>query len=968
MDGIAELFVILRSETTPFTGGLRTAAAEGESFTAKMGGIGGAMTKLGAATVAVGAGVAVVSVKMATDFQTVTTRLVTSAGETNDKLGQVRNGLLSMAGQVGVSATDLAKSMYYVEAAGYHAGAGLTVLKAAAQGAAAEGADTTTVAKALTDVLKDYHLQASAAGDITSKMVTAVAHGKVNLQDFSAAFANIVPAASAAGIGFNDVGAALSEMTNHGFTAQRASMNLAQALRSLLNPTKPMQKAFVQFGVSADVLKEKLHGPNGLTDAMEYLSQAATKDGKEGTPEFAAALKRLMGTASGANAALTTTGENFKDTSDTIKAMAGSTVDADGKVKGFAEVQDTLGQKVKQLKAGLDTLLIQLGTKLIPIITAAIDFFTRHKAAAEGLAVAIGVILTGAVIKFIASALTPLVKGISGIGTLITKIPWGGIASGASSAFDTIRLRGMMAMDGVRAGASGMRAGLTSALDTVRLRGMYAWDGIKSGVSSAGSAVANFGRTIATATASAGKAAWSGLVSGITSVGTAMKTGALAALDFGKSMAVSAAAGIRAAAAWTAEKVALIASTVAEKAAAAGQWLLNAAMDANPIGLVVLAIAALVAGLIYAYNHCATFRAIVQAAFQAVGTVAMWLWHNAIEPAFHGIAAVVGWVVDFVKGHWPLLLAILTGPIGVAVLLITKYWDQISGAFSTAYHAVVNTALALIAWVVGLPGRILAALASLGKLLGTWARDAFMNAYHAVVTVGLELMVWVLALPGRILSALSSLGSRLWTWATSAFTRAKDGAVTIALSLMNWVNGIPGRILSALGSLGGLLYGAGQRVIQGLINGVKSMISSVGDAIGSVASTVRSYWPFSPAKRGPLSGRGSLDIAGANMGQMLADGITGSADKVARASSRLAGAVTGNVAGLSPSLALSGVAAGGTGALAMAGAAPAAPVVYQVTVNVQGSVLAERDLRDTVQKQMLQLGARNSQTWQPYHR
>ncbi len=333
--------------------------------------------------------------KMAADFQTATVELVTSAGETNDKLQMVRKGLLDMAGQVGVKATDLAKAMYYVEAAGYHAGDGLTVLKAAAQGAAAEGADTVTVGKALTDVLKDYHLKASAAGDITSKMVTAVAHGKVNLQDFSAAFANIIPAASAAGISFNDAASALATMTNHGFTAQRASQNLAQALRSLLNPTKPMTKAFDQFGVSAATLKAKLHGPNGLTDAMEYLSQKATKAGKEGTPEFAAALKRLMGTAPGANAALTTTGKNFKDTNDTIKAMAKSTTDAHGKVKGFAEVQHDPQSAREAVEGRFRQSADPARTKLIPIVTAAIGFFTQHKAATEALAVAIGVVLPG---------------------------------------------------------------------------------------------------------------------------------------------------------------------------------------------------------------------------------------------------------------------------------------------------------------------------------------------------------------------------------------------------------------------------------------------------------------------------------------------------------------------------------------------------------------------------------------------
>ncbi|MET9073831.1 phage tail tape measure protein [Streptomyces sp. NPDC004232] len=417
MADVADLWVTLRAETAPFRRGMGEAATTGESFTAKMGGIGGAMTKLGKATTLVGAGVAVVAVKMATDFQSATTRLVTSAGETNDKLDMVRKGMLSMAGQVGVSANDLAKAMYWVESGGFHAADGLTVLKAAAQGAAAEGADTTTVTQALTDVLKDYHMKASAAGDVTSKMITAVAHGKTTLQDYSAAFASIVPAASAAGISFNDVGAALSNMTNHGFTAQRASQNLAQALRSLLNPTKPMQTAFQDFGVSADTLRAKLHGPNGLTDAMQYLSQAATKAGKEGTPEFAAALKRLMGTAPGANAALSTVGANMKDTNDTIKAMAGSTVDANGKVKGFAEVQQTLGQKVKQLKAGFETLLIELGNKLIPIISTTIDFFTKHQTVTMALATAIGVVLAGAVVKFATGAVVGAVKGVKDIFT-----------------------------------------------------------------------------------------------------------------------------------------------------------------------------------------------------------------------------------------------------------------------------------------------------------------------------------------------------------------------------------------------------------------------------------------------------------------------------------------------------------------------------------------------------------------------
>lgn len=69
------------------------------------------------------------------------------------------------------------------------------------------------------------------------------------------------------------------------------------------------------------------------------------------------------------------------------------------------------------------------------------------------------------------------------------------------------------------------------------------------------------------------------------------------------------------------------------------QWALNGAMIANPIGLVVLAIAALVAGLIYAYHHSETFRKIVDAAFHGIATAAIWLWDTILHPIWNMFVA-----------------------------------------------------------------------------------------------------------------------------------------------------------------------------------------------------------------------------------------------------------------------------------------------------------------------------------------
>lgn len=136
----------------------------------------------------------------------------------------------------------------------------------------------------------------------------------------------------------------------------------------------------------------------------------------------------------------------------------------------------------------------------------------------------------------------------------------------------------------------------------------------------------------------------------------------------------------------------------ATKAWAAVQWLLNAAMTANPIGLIIVAVIALVAAIVIAYKKSETFRAIVQGALHAVAAAFGWLWSKAQQ--------VFAWI----RGHWQLLFAILTGPIGLAVRWILTHWDSVR-------NGIVTKTTSLISWVRGIPGRILGALGNLGSLL-----------------------------------------------------------------------------------------------------------------------------------------------------------------------------------------------------------------------------------------------------------
>jgi hypothetical protein len=220
-----------------------------------------------------GATFAAVSVKMAADFQQSVTKLATTAGESTKNLKMVGDGMLNMAGQVGISANDLAKGMYIVESSGIHGAAALDVLKASAQGARQEGADLTKVTDAVTTAMHDYGPSIGNAAKVTSEMVTAVSAGKTTFDQLTGSLHSVTPLASALHVPFADIIGSLAAMTASGESADQATQNMAQALRSLQKPTQPMIDEMAQLGITATDLATSL-STKGLSGTVQDLSQA----------------------------------------------------------------------------------------------------------------------------------------------------------------------------------------------------------------------------------------------------------------------------------------------------------------------------------------------------------------------------------------------------------------------------------------------------------------------------------------------------------------------------------------------------------------------------------------------------------------------------------------------------------------------------------------------------------------------
>ena len=207
---------------------------------------------------------------------------------------------------------------------------------------------------------------------------------------------------------------------------------------------------------------------------------------------------------------------------------------------------------------------------------------------------------------------------------------------------------------------------------------------------------------------------------------------------------------------------------VIQEAATAVQLAFNVAMSMNPIGLIVIAIAALVAGLILAYQKVGWFREAVDATAKA-----------AVE-AFDAIVDAVKWVIDFIKDHWELLFVILTGPFGLAVLAIIEYWDEI---------------LRGLQWLID---RIRQAVTVVFDIL----TYPYRRAWDEIKRLFDLISPYIATIVGAIRDALSDV----WRTVSAPFERGINVAMGWIDSLLNKVWGIAGNVYNFMVNVADTLY------------------------------------------------------------------------------------------------------------------------------------------------------------------
>lgn len=343
------------------------------------------------------------------------------------------------------------------------------------------------------------------------------------------------------------------------------------------------------------------------------------------------------------------------------------------------------------------------------------------------------------------SVLNPMLSLANNLGRL--QALWGNLGAAARGAQSLWSRMGSAMSSGANGAAtvwSAAGARIRSAWDSARLAGMYAMDGIKRGAQSA----ANAART---AFASSAAAVSSGMSRAATAANAGMAAagrGASAAWTWltalpGRIAASTAAQKLSAAAtaAWTgAARLASVswafltglpariaATTVAQKLAAGAttawsiaQGVLNAVMTANPIGLLIVALVAVVAAIVVAYQRSETFREIVQKCWEGIKNAAEAAWNGVLKPLFEtfvdnlkNIGKVFEGMGQIIKAGWDFIVNVGKAAVG----LLTGDFDLFNNGMKGIGEVAKKIAEGIKTAFSGIVGVIKAPVHAIGKLL-----------------------------------------------------------------------------------------------------------------------------------------------------------------------------------------------------------------------------------------------------------
>lgn len=705
-----------------------------------------------AAAVGLGA-IAKNSVKLEASFSKTMSTLQASTGSTGKEIKDLTGLAMKLGAQTQFSANEAADAMLELSKAGIST---KDIMQGAADGtlllASAGGTDLATAATIASNAMATFNLKGKDMASIAAALAGGANASSASVESLGFALSQVGPGATNAGLSLQQTVGVLSAFDAAGIKGSDSGTSLKTMLARLTPQTDKAQVAMKRLGLNFT------NADGSFKSITEVAQQLHDKLGPLSEAQRTVALNTIFG-SDASRAATVLMKQGAAGIGKYIKATQDQTA---AEKMSKAAMSGTSGA-IEQLSGSFETMELALGQALAPLVVTFAHLLSNVVIPAiisgmpkiQGAIGKVNKVLLSLGEAFKRGGLDEVVSTLKGAGdtgssasSLAASLGSVGTALGKIDFSKLVNALGEGTADTINvfAVAIGFAADHIDTFARILPLLIAAFAAYKTAQAAANvAAIANLPiqgaqivSNLALASANRSLATQMAITNGVEKVGLVTKIRATAAT---------------------------IASTVAQKAAAAGakawaavQWLLNAALLANPIILIVAGIIALVA----------IIAVIIQ---KTIGWGKIWDW-------LKNVAA--------------------------------KTWDAIQSGISS-----------LVGWFKALPGRISKAIGALNKLLVEKGKAVLRGLLVGAKWLWDHSLVgFIFNRREAIVRAIGNVGRLLYQKGKDLLGGLKNGAVWVFDHTVRPYLNLGRKIKDAVGNLGSLLYGAGKDILLGLRDGL----------------------------------------------------------------------------------------------------------------------------------------------------
>jgi len=324
--------------------------------------VAGGLTSIGKKAAIVSGGFAILSTKLAGDFQKGLMEVTTlMKGTTENTLKNLGKELTSVANASGLALDSLTKAKYDIVSAGFSNAADSAIVLEQATKLAVGGVTTAAgAADILTSALNAFGEGADQADEVSDALFTTVRLGKTTITELGASLGQVLPFAKSFNLSLESVGASMATLTAAGINTAESTTALKGAIVALESPSKGARDAMKSAGI------EVKRFDDGTVDLLSTVSQF------EGLP--AETISKLIPNVR-AQLALKTMVNNIGSLSDNLEEFEDTTGATE---TAFGKMLKAFNTQMSILKNNFQTVFIEIGNVIIEKIQPHIETLNKE--------------------------------------------------------------------------------------------------------------------------------------------------------------------------------------------------------------------------------------------------------------------------------------------------------------------------------------------------------------------------------------------------------------------------------------------------------------------------------------------------------------------------------------------------------------------------------------------------------------